>query len=362
MANILDYIDWRGDVPFSLDPFNEVDNLVFAQMAYVQLDGILDEEGCIAPEEAVSAFFKRYTREEVEEDRLRHKFAPFLLEKAARAPRYRGMQLKHYINVIDEECEAQISAVTFELPEFTYVSFRGTDNSLVGWKEDFNLSYLPETKGQGMAVEYLNRHFRSSGERLYVGGHSKGGNFAVYASAFCDPSIREHIVSVYSNDGPGFHKGVTHSKEYAAVLPKVVSILPESTLVGTLFAGRYDHKIVRSTAEGLLQHGATTWMVERNHFVEANGRTEVSYAMDEAMTNWLGELSPRERIFFTDVLFEVLSAHGASSLDDFADSAFKNAAEMFTSIHALPKGKRKEFTRMIGQLLKAIHTAQKQEK
>ena len=361
MSNIFDYLEWRGDITFDEDPFNEVDNLVFAQMAYVLLDGILDEEGSISPGKAVKAFFEKFTPKQVEEDRMRHKAAPFILEKAATAERYRGMELRHYVNVIDEKAEAQMSAVTFRLPDFTYVAFRGTDNSLVGWKEDFNLSYLPETKGQRMAVEYLNRHFMDSDEKLYVGGHSKGGNFAVYASAFCNPSIRERIQSVFSNDGPGFRQEVIESEEYAAVLPKVVSILPESTLVGTLFGGRYDHKIVRSTAEGFAQHDPTTWFVKKNRFVEADGRTEESYTMDEAVRLWLGELSDKERVFFTDALFEVLTANGATSLDDFGDNALVNALDMFWGVYALPKDQRNEFTRMVGQLFKAIFTAQKQE-
>ena len=181
MGNVLDYLDWRGDVPFSADPFNEVDNLVLAQSAYALLDGILDEDSHMMPSEAAKAFFEIYSREDAYKNHSIHKDAPFILEKLGRSKRFEGLMLAHYLNYVDEEAKAQISATCFVLPELTYVAFRGTDDSLVGWKEDFMLSFLTQTQGQRMAVEYLNRHFSDSHERLFVGGHSKGGNFAVYS-------------------------------------------------------------------------------------------------------------------------------------------------------------------------------------
>lgn len=357
MANILDYMDWRGDVSFATSPFNDVDNLVLAQTAYTLLDGILDEDGAMLPAEASKAFFEKFTHEEVMDDRTRHKMAPFLLEKIARAPRYEGMRVSHYINEIDPEGEAQISAMTFVFPDFTYVAFRGTDNSLVGWKEDFNLSYMPETEGQRMAVEYLDRHFADYTGKLLVGGHSKGGNFAVYASAFCNPQIRGQIASVYSNDGPGFREEVTSSKEYAAVLKKVTSIIPESTLVGALFGGRYDHKIVKSTEKGLAQHDATSWEVLRDRFVETEKRSEQSLKMDEAVSNWLCELSDEDRSFFTDVFFELLTSHGATTVEDLSDSILVNLTDVLKSARSMPKAQRKEFSGMLKKLIKSIRTS-----
>ncbi len=357
MANILDYMDWRGDVPFSLSPFNDVDNLVLAQSAYTLLDGILGEDGMISAQDAAAAFFEKYSRQQVMDDPQLHKMAPFLLEKISISRRFQGVRLLYYINEIDPEGEAQISAVTFSFPDFTYVSFRGTDNSLVGWKEDFNLSYMSSTEGQRKAVDYLNRHFSDYNGRLLVGGHSKGGNFAVFASAFCDPAIREHIEAVYSNDGPGFREEVTESREYAQVLPKVISIIPESTLVGTLFGGRYDHKIVKSTARGLAQHDATSWEVHRDGFVEATGRTSESLRMDEAVSNWLCELSDEDRVFFTDVFFELLTANGATTVEDLSDSVLANMADVLKSARTLPKEKRKEFTGMLRKLIKSFGKA-----
>ncbi len=338
-------------MPFSLSPFNDVDNLILSQSAYTLLDGILDENGITTPREASEAFFKQFKREEVYEDRLRHKMAPFILEKLGQSVRFGNMRVAYYTNSIDTEGIAQMSAVSFLFPDFVYVAYRGTDNTLIGWKEDFNLSYMPVTEGQELALEYLNRHFLGYKGRILVGGHSKGGNFAVFSSAYAEPDIREHIISVYSNDGPGFREEITSGREYAAVLKKVKSIIPESTLVGALFGGRYDHKIVKSTAEGLSQHDPTTWMVLRDRLVEAPGRTEKSIQMDEAVSNWLCGLSDEDRCFFTDVLFELLMSNGATTLDDLkSEGILSGIGDALKTARSLPKDKRKEFNGMLKSL------------
>ena len=215
------------------------------------------------------------------------------------------------------------------------------------------MSFLPETKGQRMAVEYLNRHFIGSDKPLMVGGHSKGGNFAVYASAFCDSRIRNRIERVFSNDGPGFRKEVTKTQEYRQVLEKVESLLPENTLVGMLFSGKYKHRIVKSSAEGLMQHDATTWQVLGADFVEAETRSEDSYIMDATLRNWLGGLSDKDRIFFTDKLFDLLTKNGATTLEDLSEGGIGGLLDMLVNMHSLPKEEREEFGGILGNLLRS---------
>lgn len=354
MANILDYLDWRGDVPFSLSPFNDVDNLVLSQSSYTLLDGILDEDGITTAKEASEAFFSLFNRKEVEEDRMLHKRAPFILEKLGSSQRFSDMKVAYYTNRIDTKGTAQMSAVSFLFPDFVYVAYRGTDNTLVGWKEDFNMSYMPVTEGQEMALCYLNSHFSGYDGNIMVGGHSKGGNFAVYSSAFANPDIREHITRVFSNDGPGFIDEILSSKEYAEVLPKVTSIIPESTLVGALFGGRYDHKVVKSTVEGLKQHDPTTWLVLRDSLVEAEGRSDKSIRMDEAVSSWLCGLSDEDRRFFTDVLFELLESNGATRVEDLSDGILANIGDVMKTARSLPRDKRREFNGMLKNLIKSI--------
>lgn len=351
MANILDYLDWRGDIPFSMDPFNEVDNLVLAQSAYLRLDGLISQSEKITPKEAVRRFFEKHTREEIAEFKSLHKDAPFLMEKLAESERFFGMTISNYVNTIDIDGMAQMSAMTIELPDFTYIAFRGTDDSLVGWKEDFNLSYMDETVGQKLSLDYLNEAMELSEGDVYVGGHSKGGNFSVYASAFCKDEYKERIKAVFSNDGPGFRKAVVESPEYNELLPKVVSILPESTLVGMLFSGKYDHKYIKSSLKGLAQHDATSWQVIRNRFVETDDMSPEGKAMDDAVATWLDELSVQDRILFTNVTFEILSASGATSLQDIT-MAKGGILELLRKSKEVPKERKKEFNNMLKRLFK----------
>ena len=226
--NILDYIDWRGDITFEEKGLNEVDNLIFCEISYLVMDDIeraRSDEGM-----TVAALYEAYAGLRPRPKLIMNDPMP-ALRKMALSARFRNVIVKRYVNDVNPDEQAQFSAVTFLYKEDeAYVAFRGTDDTLVGWREDFNMSFLSETYGQKAAVEYLNGIAAETSAKLTVGGHSKGGNFAVYAAAFCDADIRENrIERVYSNDGPGFRNEVTDSEGYLAVLPKIVKIIPESS-------------------------------------------------------------------------------------------------------------------------------------
>ena len=238
MSNLMDYLDWRGDLTFREAPFNEVDNLILAQLVYVEFAGIVPapgEEGTITVKEACELFFAAHDRKEIMERVSMTKTAAFVLEKMAQTERFCNAQLFGYINDISKEEQSQFSVVCVRLDDKSiYVSFSGTDNTIVGWRENFNMGYLSETPGQLKAVDYLNHMVKEDWEKIRVGGHSKGGNLSVYASVKCDRNIQKRIVKVYSNDGPGFSEEMIQSKEYQRMLPKIKTILPESSIVGML--------------------------------------------------------------------------------------------------------------------------------
>ncbi len=238
MSNLMDYLDWRGDLTFREAPFNEVDNLILAQLVYVEFAGIVPapgEEGTITVKEACELFFAAHDRKEIMERVSMTKTAAFVLEKMAQTERFCNAQLFGYINDISKEEQSQFSVVCVRLDDKSiYVSFSGTDNTIVGWRENFNMGYLSETPGQLKAVDYLNHIVKEDWKKIRVGGHSKGGNLSVYASVKCDRNIQKRIVKVYSNDGPGFSEEMIQSKEYQRMLPKIKTILPESSIVGML--------------------------------------------------------------------------------------------------------------------------------
>ena len=203
--NMNEYLKWRGDLTFDKDPFNIVDNLILAQLAYVDYDGIVFEtrDYPVPIIDVCRRYWELHTEEEIRKRESFVKLSPFLLRPVAESRRFGKTKLCGYVNFLSKDVEAQMSAVQFELEDGTvYVAFRGTDESLIGWKEDFNLSYMSMTEGQKLAAEYLKKNFSDTALKLRVGGHSKGGNFAVFASSFAGDAIRKQIIKVYCNESP----------------------------------------------------------------------------------------------------------------------------------------------------------------
>ena len=207
MANILEYLDWRGDLTLSERPFNEVDNLILAEICYLDFSGFVPagfQTQQVTLQAAASAYFAAHP--ETNMGVLVPDQIPVLVEHAAKTARFGDIRLLGYVNRIDEETQTQFSALTMLLPDGSaYVAFRGTDDTIVGWKEDFNMAFTPEIPAQKYAAEYLRQVSGTLPFRpLLVGGHSKGGNLAVYASVFCGQEVQKRILAVYNNDGPGF--------------------------------------------------------------------------------------------------------------------------------------------------------------
>lgn len=353
MANISDYLKWRGDVTFSLDPFGEVDNLVLAELAYTDFGGIVPEGNeKVSIKTAYKEFFEKNSREEVAARSSFTAKSPFLMDGMICGARFENVMLSNYINEIDKDKDAQFSAITIHLDDGTiYVSFRGTDGTVVGWKEDFNLSYVDETEGQRKAVAYLNNIASQFQSPLRVGGHSKGGNFAVYASTFCEDKFKPRIHNIYSNDAPGFQEKVTSSPQYKSILPKITSIVPDTSVIGLLLSSGATHRVVKSNASGIIQHDGFSWQVERNRFVGA-ALSDMAIFIEKTLGSWLGEMDDETRKSFTSSIFSLFEATGMDSFSSMSEQKWKSAEAIISSVYGLPKEKRKELVSLINGLLK----------
>lgn len=316
--NMLDYIRWRGDIPFSACGLNEVDNLIFSSLAYLDLGGLADGDEPLPLAALCEAYFAAGRGEdESNPDR------PLLLRAAAESVRFRGVAVGSYVNEVDTDRQIQFSAVTFRyLPDAAYIAFRGTDQTIVGWREDFNMSFLRQTPGQNAAVAYVDRIAAAIPGRLTVGGHSKGGNFAVYAAAFCSPAAGARIERVYSNDGPGFRQEITADPRYLAILPKTGKIIPESSLVGILLSGKEARRVVKSSAKGVAQHNPFTWCVLGASFEEADERTKSSVFMDDTLSKWVASLSDDDLRTMFDAIFDSLDASGVRTVQELQSNPF----------------------------------------
>ncbi len=350
MANIMDYLDWRGDISFEAAPFNQVDNLILSELAYLKLDDIVPVQGTDKGSISVYNVWKDYVYLACDQSDLSYDPAP-LLEKAALTERFKNVKLKDYLNVFDTDSHIQFAAVSFYLEDdLIYIAFRGTDGTIEGWREDFNISYMREVPGQMEAVSYVNDVAKDFSGRIILGGHSKGGNLAVYAGAFCDDIYKDKILKIYSNDGPGFNREIANTKEYNDVLDKVEMIIPEASLVGILMSNKKDKLVVKSDESGAMQHSPYSWQVLGTGFLIASKQNTTSLLADDTLNNWLDSLGEDELEKFVNALFDILDASGATTLSELSDNKWSALNAMVKAAKDMDKATRDNLIMVIKRL------------
>ena len=360
MPNIFDYLTWRGDVPLALSPFNPVDNLILSELSYTDFGGIVPDDGTEIPlEEACLRFFETHDREEI---RARTSFtakAPFLMEAMLAGARFRDLRLCSYETLYDREDAAQFAAVTCLVPDGTaFISFRGTDGTIIGWKEDFTLGYRSGTRGQTEAAVYLDRAASRTDRPLLVGGHSKGGNFAIYAASVCSSRTRSRIRSVWSNDGPGFRREVRDLPGYREILDRTRSIVPDTSVIGLLLANDCPRQVVKSTASGIVQHDGFSWETGPYDFVPAELSRGGEY-MEKTLRTWIEKQGDDSLRTMVESVFRVLEAPGEDHFHSLTSRKLKTAEIMMLALRSLPKERQKELLQATGQLFQSTGTAAK---
>lgn len=329
MGNIMDYISWRGDLTFAQSPFNEVDNLILACFSYVNLDRIpaVTRQKGIELKKLVKEFKKLHTIKELEADKSFIRLAPFMMFEMAESVRFGNCVIRNYVNEIVTEAEQQFSAVEIVLDDGTsYISFRGTDDTIIGWKEDSNLS-TGVVPAQKRAVEYMQRISDKASGMLRVGGHSKGGNLAIYGSVMCK-SVHDKILEIYSNDGPGFSKEFQESPETAEMMPKIIRIIPEYSIIGTLLEHEKQPIIVASTSRGLLQHDGFSWEVQGPGLVRRDSLNKMALRFIEILHKWIDGMDMEQKRLLIEDLFATLQASGYENLSEVQSGGLKSLAAM----------------------------------
>lgn len=351
---LMDYLKWRNDVSFSAAPFNEIDNVILSYLAYVDFGELLQEEKRrVSIETCWKRFCKKHDLANVRESKLFIERAPLLLEDMVRGARFRGTKVVHFREVFDKEKVQQFAALVFLLPDGTrYVSFRGTDLSITGWKEDFLMSFTAETEGAKEAVSYLNEVAACVEGDLILGGHSKGGNFAMFAAAFCDDAVKERILKVYNNDGPGFREEIVRSAAYRELLPKITNIVPQTSIIGRLLSNEAAHTVVKSTAAGIFQHDVTTWEVTKDKFVRAEPDAFSDF-VEKSLGTWLETMDDEARKSLVETVFSMIEMTEAETFVEFGENLFKNTGLIIKGFGKLPKEKRSELTAALGGLAEA---------
>ena len=318
MGTVLEYLEKYGEYTFRERPMNEVDSLALCQLAYLKFDGMVPDVYDNCSSVTLKSLAEHADFEKLFADTRFEKPNRALLQAMVRGRRYSNLKLNCYVNIVEEEWETQFSAITYILDDGTvYIAYRGTDESIVGWKEDFNMAYLSPVPGQDYSVKYLNMVTRRFRRPFYVGGHSKGGNLAVYSAMNCAPDIQDRIIKVYSMDGPGFRPEVLERCDYDMIAGRVVKILPHSSLVGIIFESDMRFQVVESKSLGLMQHDLYTWKVKDDHLVRANDIYEKRKRLGNNLNQWILSLDEEQLQTFVDTLFRVLEASQADNLIDF---------------------------------------------
>lgn len=317
-GTIIDYVREYGDRDWKEFPMNDVDSLVFCQLAYLKFDGLVPSYRENRASVTLEDIYRHADYEKLYADERYEKDNRALFEAMVHSKRFGRIRLNCYINIVEKEWETQFSAVACLLEDGTmYVAYRGTDETIVGWKEDFNMAFLNPVPGQEYSVKYLNMIAGKLWNRLYVGGHSKGGNLAVFAAMKCIPSIRQRIIKIYNMDGPGFRPEVLAAGGYQDIEDRVVKILPQSSVVGMIFEKDIHYKTVESKTFGLAQHNPFTWKVQKGGFVESDDIYERRRRMDDALNEWILSLDEKQLRTFVDTLYQVISASKAEDLITF---------------------------------------------
>ena len=335
MNTIIDYLDWRGDLSFNQDPLNEVDNLIFSVLSYSDFSGVvpgLDKPGSVTLQEAADRIGP--ASHEVTTNLTRSFFAalPLLLEKCAQTERFANLELSHYIDRIEFAKAEQFSAIVFSLEEnLHFIAFSGTDDSLAGWKEDLEMSFREAVPAQRDATRYAQAVMANLSGDFYLGGHSKGGNLAVYAAAHLTPEEQQRIIAVYNNDGPGFLANIIEKEGYQRIIHKVTTFIPQSSVAGILLEHEEKFQIIRSNETGLMQHNAFSWEVLGKHFVYEQELSKSSLVLSQAIRAWLNNISLEERSQFVEALFKVIDATGAKTLSELSEDKLATARAMITT-------------------------------
>ncbi|HAN20721.1 MAG TPA: hypothetical protein DCP51_03460 [Clostridiales bacterium] len=342
MGIVLDFLKTEGKKTFKELGFGPVDALILSQLTYLNYDAAFtsfDGESQPLPLLAITPFAKsgllfKDIRSTKECERLY-----FLFLKSRR---YMGTQLSYFVNDIDQEAEKQFSAVVFGLSDGTdFVAFRGTDNTIVGWKEDFNMTFMYPIPAQTESVKYLNKVAVSSKRPLRVGGHSKGGNLAVYSSAKCDPKVKERIIEIFNLDGPGFRQEFFDNPDFIEIKNRVKKFIPCSSIVGMLMLNQGNYIVVDSNKNGFMQHDLFNWQVENGDFIYKETVRNSSILLDRTVSDWLSSLDDTKRKIFFDTLYSLIKQTNVKTLFEFNDQKRKNARIILHAAKAIDPQTRK---------------------
>lgn len=343
MANINDYIDWRGDLPISEEyGINEIDNMIFARISYLIFDKIhLEEKETI---ESISKKMQDFQNEEFNINGDKE-----LITKLGQSKRFKDLVITDYIKNNDYEAVRQFSAITIHISKkLMYLSFEGTDGTILGWKEDFNMAFMKNIPAQIAGKEYLEKIAdKYKAKKMILGGHSKGGNVAIYAGTTTTKKIQNRIIKVLNYDGPGFDEDFYKKTDNKEFVEKVYTYIPQDSIIGRILEHEEGFRVVESTQKGIYQHDIYSWQVKGRQMIKLKEASKSSDLMNETMKSWLKNTTIEQRKVFFDSVFDIFNSTSASKLAELSIAWKTNMPKIIDTYKGLSEEDKKTITEMI---------------
>ena len=353
MEKMMDYLKWRGDIPFSVSPINEADLFLMSKIGAIDWTGIVDRDGDPVPFfYAAEQYFMRYGQEGAEKVKLAGINLIPVMKTASETERFRNLGLSGFVNIVDQRKTEQFSALVISLPgNVRFITFRGTDDNILAWKENFYLSCSDYVSAQRDALSYLRYRATLFDGPIILGGHSKGGNLAIYAACTAEETLKNRIQAVYSFDGPGFRASYYDTPGYKRIKDKIHKIIPKNSLVGTLLANPKGVKTVNSEDFGINGHDGFNWETCATGFVKCSSLSKSSRVFDTSIDSVLGGMDTESRREFIDSLFDILDSSGATTVTELTGKGRK--AMLSLGLDLLRDDETKQFiTTVIRQIAK----------
>ena len=349
MANINDYLLWRGDIPINEEfRFNEIDSIILARFSYLIFDKIeMNEKETI---ESISKKMKDFENEE-----FRYNGDKELITYLGESKRFKNMIVTDYVQTNDKEIEQQFGAITIHISEEEmYISYIGTDSSIYGWKEDFNMTFMENVPCQKEGKKYIEKIAQKyPNKKIRIGGHSKGGNVAIYSAITTSKKLKNRIIKVYNYDGPGFNKNIINKYNNDEIISKIETYIPQDSIIGRLLNHKEKMTIALSLEKGILQHDIYSWQVLRDDLIHSEKNTDISEDIDKTMTEWIELTTNEQRKIVIDAIFELFYSTDSETFGEMSKNISINLPKILKKYGEIAK----EDKEMIKQMIKIIATS-----
>ena len=357
MSNINDYLLWRGDLPINeYSPFNEIDSMILARFSYLRFDKIaMEEKETIA---SLSAKMKDF-----ENDEFLYNGDKELITHLGESKRFQNMVVTDYVKINDKETEKQFGAITVHISEAEmYLSYLGTDSTIYGWKEDFNMAFMDSVPCQVAGKNYAEKIAEKyPDKKMRIGGHSKGGNVAIYAAITTSKEIQDRIIKIYNYDGPGFHQEIINKYKNDAIIQKIVTYIPQDSVIGRVLNHEEKCEVVLSAEKGILQHDIYSWQVLRDDLIKSEALTDTSEVINKTVTDWIADTTNEQRKAFFDGVFELFYATDANTFSEIGQHLPSNVITILKTYRGIAEEDRKTITEMLKLFAKAYFSVMREK-